>query len=474
MKNILCIIALMPLLNVSSAQLPTKGLIAHYKFNRDPNKDSLTVFDAGSYRNHGEMYGGVSYTEDRYGNGCSALWFDGRGYVSVPSSNSLKKPEQAFSAAVWFKLAKGADFFRQWITICCKSDSADETPDSPQYRMQATAQTVSINTEFTENFTPQLSYNVWYFYAYTYDGNKVRVFLDGKFVYEYDYSGDLVPNDMPLEIGRDLPGGLEFYFGTMDDLRLYDRALDESELLQLFNDYSEASAGSRCPQAQAPPVVSVPAPKPTPPQKKDDPVVTTTPDPTTQTPTPKPTLPSKKDDPVVTTTPDPTTQTPAPKNTPPQKKDDPVVTTTPDPITPTPSPPVQPAPVDSFKNLPNKIGQVPISYQKIVHVKSREVTIYPYDNEKEDGDIVSINVNGVWVRDKYQLKNKVPKPSERLLIRCSLNPGDYNYFISKAWNVGTIPPNTLTIEINDGLTTQKVLINSDVGLSGGIKIVCEE
>jgi hypothetical protein len=43
--------------------------------------------------------------------------------------------------------------------------------------------------------------------------------------------------------------------------------------------------------------------------------------------------------------------------------------------------------------------------------------------------------------------------------------------VSKAWNLGSIPPNTLTIEINDGLTTQEVQINSEEGLNGGIKII---
>jgi hypothetical protein len=169
-------------------------------------------------------------------------------------------------------------------------------------------------------------------------------------------------------------------------------------------------------------------------------------------PTSSPVIPK----PPTTTPPQPPTTAP----TQPSPKKDTITQHVPPPPSPPPAPP---APVDSFKNLPDKIGQIPISYQKVVHVKSREVTIYPYDNEKEDGDIISINVNGVWVRDKYELKNKVNKPSDRLLIRCSLNPGDYNYFVSKAWNVGKIPPNTLTIEINDGVNApQKVLINSDI------------
>ncbi len=129
---------------------------------------------------------------------------------------------------------------------------------------------------------------------------------------------------------------------------------------------------------------------------------------------------------------------------------------------------------NDFTGLPDKIADIPVKYQKTINVKSREVTIYPFDNEKEDGDIVSININGVWVRDHFTLKLKKASPNQVDLIKCSLNPGDYNYIISRAWNVGSIAPNTLTIKIDDGVSVQEVLINSDVGLSGGIRIVCNK
>lgn len=128
----------------------------------------------------------------------------------------------------------------------------------------------------------------------------------------------------------------------------------------------------------------------------------------------------------------------------------------------------------SFVGLPEKITEIPINYQKTITVKNREITIYPYDNEKEDGDIVSININGVWVRDKYTLKIKKPSPNENDLIKCLLNEGENNYFISRAWNLGTIPPNTLTIKIDDGVSIQEVMINAQLGMSGGIRIVCSK
>lgn len=129
---------------------------------------------------------------------------------------------------------------------------------------------------------------------------------------------------------------------------------------------------------------------------------------------------------------------------------------------------------DSFSNLPEMIDDLPIKYQSTIYVQNREITIYPFDNEQEDGDIVSININGVWVRDYYTLKNMNTNPNREELIKCSLNPGNSNYVISKAWNVGSVAPNTLTIKINDGISTQEVFINSDIGLSGGIRIVCNK
>ncbi|MEQ1747511.1 MAG: LamG domain-containing protein, partial [Saprospiraceae bacterium] len=241
-----------------TAQMPTSGLVAHYPFNRDLQKDSTRIYDQSKYGNHGTVMGTAAYVPDRFGVPCSALWFDGSTYVTVPSSRSLKKPQSQLTIAVWFKLADGAHFFNQWITICCKGDQATEAPDCPQYRMQATAQTVSINTEFTEEVIPQLKYDVWYFYAYTYDGSTVRAYLNGNQFYELDYSNQLEPNDMPLEIGRDQPGNLEHYYGAMDDLRLYDRALTGTELGQLYTDQSGANAPDRC---QLP---KRPAPKPDP------------------------------------------------------------------------------------------------------------------------------------------------------------------------------------------------------------------
>jgi hypothetical protein len=387
-----------------NAQLVPSGLIAHYGFDKSSTKGNYDfVPDWSKSTNHGKIIGTTEYTEDRFGRPCHALKFDGNTYVSVPDSRSLRKPTNKLSISVWVKIARGADFFKQWLTICCKGNQSLETPANPQFRMQATAQTVSMSSDFTENAIPQLKYDTWYFYTYTYDGSVFKAYLNTDLFYEIDYNKLLEENDQPLEIGRDVPGTIEYFFGVMDDLRIYDRELSEGEILKLFRESPQSASDINCDFTD---VVST--------QSVDT------------------VIPVKVNQIQVTT---------------PRKTD--------------------------YSNLPQKIENETIVYQDVIEVASNDVTFYAYDNEKEDGDIVSININGVWIKEKYKLKlrkNTKPNPD---VIRCTLLPGGNNYLISKAWNVGTIPPNTMTIEIDDKKSVQKVTINSEIGLSGGIKIICK-
>ncbi|MEM6377117.1 MAG: LamG domain-containing protein [Bacteroidota bacterium] len=438
------------LLNTIFAQkLPTQGLVAHYRFNKwEAGQDARVAYDQSGNSNNGQMKGGVSYTADRFGVDCSALWFDGNGYVKVPSSASLEQPQSEFSATVWIKIGDGADFFKQWLTIICKSDLSRESYNSPQYRVQGTAQTVSLNTELTENFVPPLDFDTWYFYVYTYDGSTLRVYLDGNEVYNFPYRGALNPNDYPLEIGRDLPGATEYFYGAMDDLRIYNRALTDREIVRLYKDQSDANSSDRCPVPPAlvqnnPPITTPPV---TPPDVEPEPVEET------------------QTQPPVVNTP---ASTPQPASAP-QPAPAPGPVFVPDPNTaPAPAPSPNPGPVELI--YPDSLADVPVEYQDEIIVKNAEVYIYPFDNNAEDGDIVSINFNGEWILNKYELKNKSDKTP--FLLPLKLDPTRSNFIISKAWTVGRRAPNTMTIEVVDGDYRRQIVLNSTLGLSAALKII---
>ncbi|MFK7946822.1 MAG: LamG-like jellyroll fold domain-containing protein [Saprospiraceae bacterium] len=230
-----------------------KGLMAQYLFNGSAE-------DASSNKNDGMEFGGLEYVKDRFGNKCGALHFNGsNGYVTVPNSRSLSSPEDQLSVAVWFKLEPESSGLK-WLTVCCKSNSKPETISSPQYRCQATRVTVSINTDFTENIKKDFPYNEWHHYVLVYDGNYVKAYLDGVKYFYFPYSKPFTPNNSALDIGRDVPGELEFFKGAFDDLRIYNRGLSEAEIKAIYKDESERTSPKPC-QPSQPPVVTITTPQ---------------------------------------------------------------------------------------------------------------------------------------------------------------------------------------------------------------------
>lgn len=96
-----------------------------------------------------------------------------------------------------------------------------------------------------------------------------------------------------------------------------------------------------------------------------------------------------------------------------------------------------------------------------VNVNSSVVSIRFWDNAAEDGDIISVNLNGVWVLENYMITNAGQT------FNFNINNGT-NRLVVYAVNQGKSGPNTLSIAVNSGseirldpalLTGQSVNIN---------------
>lgn len=96
-------------------------------------------------------------------------------------------------------------------------------------------------------------------------------------------------------------------------------------------------------------------------------------------------------------------------------------------------------------------------------VKSDTVRIECWDNNEEDGDIISLNVDGKWLlRDHLLTREKV-----EFLIPLR---GDGVLLVLHAENLGSIPPNTAAISVYDGQSFRTVTLQSNQTKSEGIWI----
>ena len=103
-----------------------------------------------------------------------------------------------------------------------------------------------------------------------------------------------------------------------------------------------------------------------------------------------------------------------------------------------------------------------------VRIKNSKVIIKIWDNDKVDGDIISLNFNGHWILQNYRVTKHVK------VLMFDL-PEASNELILYAENLGTMPPNTAAISIWNGKEEIRSLtLNSDESLSQGVRILREE
>lgn len=97
-----------------------------------------------------------------------------------------------------------------------------------------------------------------------------------------------------------------------------------------------------------------------------------------------------------------------------------------------------------------------ISYTKELVFDSEKLKISVWDHGRQDGDIVSIYLNGNAVISKHSL-TYLKKDFE-----IQLDPNKSNDLFLYAHNLGTAPPNTVAIEISDGTSSENIVLNSDL------------
>lgn len=70
--------------------------------------------------------------------------------------------------------------------------------------------------------------------AITYKDDLVKGCFNGILVDEGSIVGPIMMNTLPLEIGRDVPGVTEVFNGKIDDVKIYNRELNDLEIFGLY------------------------------------------------------------------------------------------------------------------------------------------------------------------------------------------------------------------------------------------------
>lgn len=105
--------------------------------------------------------------------------------------------------------------------------------------------------------------------------------------------------------------------------------------------------------------------------------------------------------------------------------------------------------------------------QHRLEVRSETIKIEVWDNRQVDGDIISLKYNGTWILEDYRLRRKPH------IIEIAVIPGQPNFIEMYSEDVGSIPPTTTQINIDDGNAIQSISLRSTPEMNGVIEVFWE-
>jgi len=201
------------------------GLVGYWSFDGNAN-------DATKNRNNGILHN-ITQAEDRFGNANKAYRFGGSSYIEISHSDTLNM-KRAITMTAWIKPQR---LCRDWIVTMQKGDKWNCNYQFAIYMPRNRGNRVCFSSAMELMVDTQigLELNKWHHVALTYEsGKRVCFYCDGVQIGNRKASRDLPPNNNSLVIGYDPFDCDEYFEGDMDDVRLFNRALSEKEIQELY------------------------------------------------------------------------------------------------------------------------------------------------------------------------------------------------------------------------------------------------
>lgn len=222
------------------SQIPTDSLVAYYKFENN-------VEDNSGNNRHGTIIGNPSYVIGVDG---QALDFDGvNDYVQILNSDDLIL--QSFTISAWVRWEGAPDVEGSWAII--SNWYGGGTYQHYGLRMGTIAPGIPFNHavifyddgtawDWVYGYKEEVSSGGWHSITGVVEaGVYAKIYFDGSLVGEDNTS---IPSQInptgDLYIARDgfgeSPAPVERWNGSIDEIRIYDRVLTESEIIDIYED----------------------------------------------------------------------------------------------------------------------------------------------------------------------------------------------------------------------------------------------
>lgn len=215
------------LTNAESSTL-SNGLVTYLPLNGNSR-------DYSNSANH--LSGTATKTKGRFGIVNTAYLFNGsNNYLTLSLPKNLPTNNAPYSISFWFK----ANVWNRDMVIAGYGPA--NVPAACNYVKTLTNQGLMHNHwSFDRNFSSGAYANLWTHIVVTYDGGTERYYLNGQLIHTWPHpTSPLFINPNVLSVGARVVNTStndvrEYFNGSVDELRIYNRSLSAAEAASLFN-----------------------------------------------------------------------------------------------------------------------------------------------------------------------------------------------------------------------------------------------
>ena len=202
------------------AQTVSPGLVASFGFNE---ASGTLASDTSGNGNTGTITG-ATWTQGKYG---GALNFNGTSdSLKIEDSTSLNLRSGATIEAWVYPTVSQIE----WRTIVQRQEVAYFLHASYDSGTLQPSTGYNLNGATKWIVSPSaIPVNVWTHLASTYDGARIRLYVNGVEVASQPAAGSIESNINPIWIGGNSPYG-EYFQGKIDDVRIYGKALTQAQI----------------------------------------------------------------------------------------------------------------------------------------------------------------------------------------------------------------------------------------------------
>ena len=216
----------------SPTSLVPNGLVGYWTFDgANTNWTANTTADVSGHGNTGTLVGMAPATSAVLGRVGQAYSFNGTNqYIAL--GNVLNFATSPYTVSMWaqHRLLAGGWYTRMFSVEGNSGTCASIATDVNNNNLISFAVNTKVGLGVSVTNASQ-----WHYYTMTWDGTTMTVYVDGVKQGTSSATGGTFNCLSTVDIGRYAAAAMDYYSGSIDDVRIYNRALSATEVKQLYN-----------------------------------------------------------------------------------------------------------------------------------------------------------------------------------------------------------------------------------------------